>query len=92
MHQRPSPPADVIAASHAGTGGTLTSVPVRTYAIDLTWRGPRKHPPNRVKGEGRPSPVEEAEIPRPRDHLAALGDPQLPVDRGCHRLEGVAGD
>jgi hypothetical protein len=49
-----SPPvvADVIAASHAGIGGT--------YAIDLTSCGPQKHPPNRVKGEADPSLAEAA--------------------------------
>jgi hypothetical protein len=58
-----SPPvvADVIEASQAGIGGTLTPVPLLTYAIDLltyaidlTSHGPQKHPPNRVKGTGRP--------------------------------------
>lgn len=35
--------------------------PLRTYATDLTWRGPQKHPPNRVKGRGRPFILDEAE-------------------------------
>jgi len=53
-----------------GAGGTLTPVPLRTYALDLTSHGPQKHPPNRVKGSG-PALVEEAEIPRPLYRHAA---------------------
>ena len=72
--------ADVIVVSYAGLAGT--SVPLLTCTIDCTSRELAWHPPNEVKGdEAGPSLVEEAEIVRPGDCLAAGGGAQLAVDR-----------
>ena len=75
--------ADVIVASHAGTGGVLAPVPLRTYAIDLTWRRPQRHPPNRVKVRGGHLMVEEGRDWRPR--RPAPCDPGVPLRHQCEQ-------
>jgi len=58
---------------------SLTPVPLLTYALDPSSRGPLKHPPNEVK-ETRPSLVEEAEVTRLRHCRTSV------LDRMCGSL------
>ena len=61
-------------------------------SFGMSWRihhvmsGRPEEPPNACL-----SPVEEAEVPRPRNCLIPRRGPELAVDRGRFRLDGVAG-